>query len=75
MREHPHITQAQLTNKNPEPLPKGGQVTASRYGKKYYAPWCGGANRISPRNKIWFKDENTAKQAGYTPAGNCKGLK
>ncbi len=53
----------------------GGRVVASRYGSKYHAPWCGGADRISERNKIWFKDEQAARKAGYTPAGNCKGLK
>ncbi len=48
---------------------------ASKNGSKYHYPWCSGAKRISDTNKIWFNSTQSAKKAGYTPAGNCKGLK
>jgi hypothetical protein len=52
----------------------GGEVLASKNGKKYYLPWCAGAKRISEANKVWFKSKADAERAGYTPAANCKGL-
>lgn len=73
-REPARITQA-AANGQREPLTIGGKVVASRNGTKYHAPWCGGAGRISEKNKIWFKSEEAARAAGYTPAGNCKGLR
>ncbi len=56
------------------PTPPGGFLVASRSGKKYHFPWCPGADTITEKNKIWFKDEQEARRRGYTPAGNCKGL-
>ena len=53
----------------------GGQYVASKGGTKYYFPWCGSASRISEANKIWFSSVEKAREAGYTPASNCKGLK
>ncbi len=58
----------------PEIANLGGQYVASKKGKKYYFPWCGGVARISDTNKVWFNTKEEAEQAGYTPAGNCKGL-
>lgn len=55
-------------------LAGGGQVVASKSGTKYHYPWCGGANGISEKNKITFESVDAARAAGYTPAGNCKGL-
>ena len=52
----------------------GGQLVASRNGSKYHFPWCGGAQQIAERNKIWFDSVEEARQAGYAPASNCKGL-
>lgn len=48
---------------------------ASIKGSRYHAPWCGGAQRIKEENKIWFNSVEEAREAGYTPAKNCKGLK
>jgi hypothetical protein len=53
----------------------GGSLVASRNGSKYHFPWCSGAQQIAERNKIWFENEEEARRSGYTPAGNCKGLK
>ncbi|MFA6006842.1 MAG: hypothetical protein WC764_03930 [Candidatus Paceibacterota bacterium] len=52
----------------------GGTLVASKGGTKYYYPWCGGANRISTANKIYFASVAEARAKGYTPAANCKGL-
>jgi hypothetical protein len=53
---------------------QGAEFVASRNGKKYFLPWCGGASSISPQNKISFGSEEEARKAGYTPAANCPGL-
>jgi hypothetical protein len=52
-----------------------GSVVASKSGTKYHFPWCTGAKSISEKNKIWFNSVTEAKEAGYSPASNCKGLK
>ncbi len=58
----------------PEVENLGGQYVASKKGTKYHFPWCGGAARIAEENKVWFDTKEEAEKAGYTPAGNCKGL-
>ena len=58
----------EVTNNN-------GQVIGSKSGKKYYYPWCGTVKRIKPENQVPFASIEVARSAGYTPAGNCKGLK
>lgn len=58
----------------PAILPVGGQVVASKTGKAYYLPWCGGVKRIKDENKVWFDSAQAAQAAGYIPAKNCKGL-
>ena len=61
-------------------LPKGtatsasGSYVASKNSNKYHLPWCSGAARITEENKIWFSSKAEAEAAGYTPAGNCKGI-
>ena len=52
-----------------------GGVVASKSGKKYHYPWCSGAKQIAEKNKIIFNSIEEARDAGYTPASNCKGLK
>jgi len=54
-------------------IPEGGYV-ASKNSDKYHLPWCSGAQRISEQNKIYFATKAEAESAGYTPAGNCKGI-
>ncbi len=49
-------------------------VIGSKTGKKYYFPWCSTVKRIKPENQVTFASIDLAKQAGYTPGGNCKGL-
>jgi hypothetical protein len=60
---------------NDEPIIIGGQVVASQRGSKYHFPWCSGAKAMNDENKIWFDSIEEARAAGYSPAGNCKGLK
>ena len=54
---------------------RSGSIVVSKNGTKYHFPWCSGAKRIKEENKIWFNNEQEAREAGYTPAANCKGLK
>lgn len=51
-----------------------GNFVASKSGSSYYFPWCQGVKKIKEANKIWFKTKAEALAAGYSPAGNCKGL-
>ena len=51
-----------------------GSYVASKNSNKYHLPWCSGAARITEENKIWFSSKEEAEAAGYTPAGNCKGI-
>ena len=52
-----------------------GSVIGSKSGKKYYYPWCGTAKRIKPENQVPFASISAAREAGFVPGGNCKGLK
>jgi len=56
-------------------IPDGGLLVGSKQGSKYHFPWCSGAQRIKESNKIWFPSAEVARNAGYSPAANCKGLK
>ncbi len=47
---------------------------ASKSGTKYHLPTCAGAKSIVEANKVWFSTKEEAEKAGYTPAGNCKGI-
>ncbi len=68
------ITQAQAASAA-HVMTVGGLVVASRTGSTYHFPWCAGAQSIKEANKVWFKNEEAARKAGYAPAKNCKGLK
>ena len=54
---------------------QNSEVVASKTGTKYYLPWCGALKRIKPENRVVFATVALARQAGYTPAANCKGVK
>ncbi len=56
------------------PASTAGGYVASKSGMKYHYPWCPGALNIKEENKIWFSTKEEAEKAGYSPAGNCKGL-
>lgn len=51
-----------------------GQLVASKSGKKYYYPWCGGVQKIKEENRIYFASKTEAEVRGYTPSSTCKGL-
>jgi len=73
--EEAELREAEEVEKEPEIVLKaGGMVVASKNSDKYHFPWCSGAKRILEENKIYFASIEEAKAAGYTPAGNCKGL-
>ena len=44
---------------------KEGQYVASINGSFYYPPNCAATNRIKDMYKIWFFDDEEARQAGY----------
>ena len=48
---------------------------ASKNSTKYHRLDCPGAKAIKDTNKIWFTSIEEARKAGFTPAGNCPGLK
>ena len=67
------ITEAP-TIAEPRGMNIGGLIVASRTGSAYYFPWCASATKIAPQNQVWFASETAARNAGYAPAKNCKGL-
>jgi len=70
--ENPSDTQ--LEGMAIEALENEGKYVGSKNGSSYHLPWCPGAQRILPKNQIWFDTIEEAENAGYNPAGNCKGL-
>lgn len=71
----PWLTAEETPAKNPyaDGNPNGPHnFVASKNGAKYYPADCGGAKRISEKNKIWFATQEEARLAGYAPAANCK---
>ena len=48
---------------------------ASKNGSKYHLLTCPGASQIKEENKVFFDTVEQAHAQGYTPAGNCPGLK
>lgn len=51
-----------------------GKIVASKNGKRYYYPNCGGINRIKPENRIYFETKEQAEAKGLTLASGCKEL-
>ena len=51
-----------------------GTLVGSKNGTVYHLPWCSGAQRIKPANRVWFDSKADAEAAGYHAASNCKGL-
>ncbi len=64
---------SKVYSKNDYFILKGGFVLASRFGKKYYAPWCM-PSVLNPSNVIWFKSIKEARAQGLEPSKKCKGL-
>ena len=58
----------------PHAMYAGGLVVASNNATTYYFPWCAGAEKIKPENRLWFASEKDAQAHGLVPAKNCKGL-
>lgn len=75
VEERPAVTLVRYSQTDQVPMRIGGKLVASRMGSKYHYPWCFGARTMKEENKIWFDSEDEARKAGYTPAGNCKGLR
>jgi len=60
---------------DPVPKAEAGEVIASQNGKRYHYPWCPSARQIADDNKLVFSSIEGARDAGYTPAENCEGLR
>ncbi len=54
-----------LTNIITVEIPKGMRYVASKKGKKYYSVTESQANRLSPKNRIYFLTADDAEEAGY----------
>ncbi|HEY0907968.1 MAG TPA: Ada metal-binding domain-containing protein [Candidatus Paceibacterota bacterium] len=67
----PETTTKPTADSSPKPLKT---YVASKSGTKYHLPSCSSAKSISEANKVWFATKEEAEKAGYSPAGNCKGL-
>lgn len=74
------FSRATTTKESATPFTAGGgtgqeaSLVGSKNGKKYYYPWCSGANRITEANRIYFSSKTDAEARGYTPSSTCKGL-
>lgn len=53
----------------------GGQVVATKNGKRYYLPWCPTVAKLNDSAKRYFASAAEAMAAGLTPAKNCAGMK
>ena len=56
----------------PQVEQKEKKYVASKNGKMYYTPDCGGASRIKSENEIWFSSKIDAEKSGYTLSSTCK---
>ncbi len=65
---------ATSTQGNPSAIPAGGEVVASKMIHSYFLPWCSGAAKITNNDKVWFANEQAAKDAGYKAGKNCSGI-
>ncbi len=52
-----------------------GKFVASKWGKYFYSPTCKEAERIKPKNRVWFNSWEKAEKAGYKPHRCLKKLK
>ena len=69
------ISDGKATSAAPQAIAQTGDTfIASKSGTKYYFPWCSGAQKIAPANRITFSSQDQAKAAGYSPSSTCKGL-
>lgn len=69
-----NISGSELESHAVKPIATHGSIVASKNGSKYHYPWCASASQIKEENKLWFDSIDAARDAGYTPAANCKGL-
>ncbi|MCX6756830.1 MAG: hypothetical protein NTW35_01575 [Candidatus Nomurabacteria bacterium] len=53
-------------------IEKDSRPFASINGKTYTFSWCGGSNNISEKNKVYFIDEQNAKNSGRVLSKLCQ---
>ncbi len=74
-RVSPVVIQGQVEEIEPATNSKSpdgrGNYVASRNGTKYYPLGCGGANRISDENKVYFDTKEEAELSGFSASSTC----
>jgi len=70
----PNMGQVDTVKLGDKTIRSSEDVVASKNGTKYYLPWCGAAQRIADKNKVFFASALEAERAGYGKASNCKGM-
>lgn len=53
----------------------GGEVVATKTGKRWYMPWCATVAKLPESAKRHFASVAAAEAIGLTPAKNCAGMK
>lgn len=64
--------QVQPVPEQPQVPVTEGQYVGSKESDKYHYPSCRYAEKITSENRMWFKDADAARAAGYVPCGVCK---
>ena len=49
-----------------------GKYVGSVNSDKYHKPSCEWAQKILPKNEVWFDTAEQARQAGYKPCKTCR---
>ena len=53
------------------PPATAGQIIGNRNSMIYHAPGCPSYDKVSPKNRVYFKTAQDAQRAGYRAARNC----
>ena len=60
-----------IRGESPTPSPIAIEVIGNRNSQIYHLPHCPHYSRVGERNRVVFKNEAEAVEAGYRRAGNC----
>ncbi|HLT64373.1 MAG TPA: endonuclease [Pseudohongiella sp.] len=70
---NPYVTGEKQWILTAQPQADGGSIRGNRNSKIYHLPeGCPGYNQISDANRVLFRTEQEAREAGYRRAGNCR---
>lgn len=51
--------------------PSGGQIIGNKNSRVYHMPGCPGYDATAEKNRVYFRTESEAQNAGFRRAGNC----